>query len=62
MGGDVSIEQYEERIRKLEKRILELEQKVFINIDDRNIINKFRTIDNTNQIENAYDFIKIDSS
>ena len=40
MGNNSStICEYEERIRILEKRVLELEQKVFLNLDVKNDIN-----------------------
>lgn len=40
MGNNSStICEYEERIRILEKRVLELEQKVFLNLDINNNVN-----------------------
>ena len=40
MGNNSStICEYEERIRILEKRVLELEQKVFLNLDVNNNVN-----------------------
>lgn len=33
MGNTISIQSYEERIRVLEQRVLELEQKVFLNLE-----------------------------
>ena len=39
MGNQLSIpiEQYEERIARLEEKVLELQQKVFLNLDDNTI-------------------------
>jgi|TARA_B100001758_G_scaffold224486_1_gene215894 hypothetical protein len=39
MGGNISVETYERRIESLEKRVLELEQKVFLDLDDKYIHN-----------------------
>ena len=40
MGNTASLEEYENRIKKLEQRVFELEQKVFLKLDDSVIYNR----------------------
>ena len=40
MGNTASLEEYENRIKKLEQRVFELEQKVFLKLDDSVIHNR----------------------